>query len=801
MYTKFYNLREKPFDLSPSSRFLYLGENHKEALALLTYGLRERKGFGLLTGKVGTGKTTIVHALLAGLDQNVHLVHLSNPLMSPRELLDYLARKTLGRETPFLSKAEFLIDFEEFLLGCLKSGKNFLLIIDEAHKASFQLLEEIRLLSNMETAEVKLLSIFLVGQPELRERLKDPRCKALFQRITIHYHLTPLDQNSAGEYIRTRLRVAGARTPEKIFPENVIGKIHQYSKGYPREINSISDNLLLLAYTQGERKITTEMVTECCRDMNIDIPPLERKEMRRPAEQREATPRPLATPRKRLSFAIGLLASLAVFLAIGFVKTGMFSRSVGVKPQAGEEQTGIGKGLGEAVLQERDNDASREQTQSPLEKLTSKEAAGTARGVPLQDPAGPPVTESPAIHTEAENREQGPPPSVDPESPPGRTSWQTLTVLEGQTLRELALEAYGKGDKAILTMLVEANPTIEDMNLVTVGQRISFPPLPLEGYESDDKVARRAPSSADTEHHGAPDRDIYERIDQDILRPLKQKQPGAYRDFWAGLLYCDTGQRSTDPGNMASKEDARKRISQFVRVASETENESASLGGTTRTLYPAVLRAYGELSSCDPSIYAPLLKDSVIGQEKWQGDADLIRALDGTDETEKEEARKRFLLVIRHPDARLRELHTLGHYALETGWIEGAIAAFDRIAADQNPDYETYNNRAVAYLRKGEIELARNDLNRAIEKDPARPEAFNNMGMTYVHEKAYKDAASYFLHAAKVDPSFHVSLLNAAVVCGQHLKNSAKATSLAIEYIDGGGVFQRQMLIEWLGET
>ena len=175
MYTEFYDLREKPFDLSPSSRFLYLGETHKEALALLTYGLRERKGFGLLTGEVGTGKTTIVHALLAGLDQNVHLVHLSNPLMSPREFLDYLARKALGRETPFLSKAEFLIDFETFLIDCRKSGKNFLLIIDEAHKVSFQLLEEIRLLSNMETAEEKLmthLSRWPAGAPGTTERPK-----------------------------------------------------------------------------------------------------------------------------------------------------------------------------------------------------------------------------------------------------------------------------------------------------------------------------------------------------------------------------------------------------------------------------------------------------------------------------------------------------------------------------------------------------------------------------------------------------------------------------------------------------
>ena len=239
----------------------------------------------------------------------------------------------------------------------------------------------------------------------------------------------------------------------------------------------------------------------------------------------------------------------------------------------------------------------------------------------------------------------------------------------------------------------------------------------------------------------------------------------------------------------------------MCRLRRESKARQQLSAGQPETLHPAALRAYSELSTLDPSTYAPLLKDSVIYQETYQGDVNLIHALDGPDGAEREEARKRFLLVIHHPDARLRELQTLGHYALETGWLEGAIAAFDRIVVEQEPNYETYNNRAVAYLRTGEIELARNDLNRAIAKDPARPEAFNNMAMTYVHEKAYKDAATYFLHAAKVEPSFHVSLLNAAVVYGQHLKNGEKATRLAREYLDRGGIFQSQMLIEWLGET
>ena len=167
----------------------------------------------------------------------------------------------------------------------------------------------------------------------------------------------------------------------------------------------------------------------------------------------------------------------------------------------------------------------------------------------MQEPVGPPVTEHPAIHTEAENGEEGAASLDRPRISAGTHLVADHDGAEGQTLRELALEAYGVADKAILAMLKEANPAIEDINLIAVGQRITFPPLPMEGYESDDRVARHVPSSTDSEHPGAPaNRDIYDRIDQDILRPLKEEQPGAYRDFWAGLLYCDTGQRSTGPG-------------------------------------------------------------------------------------------------------------------------------------------------------------------------------------------------------------------------------------------------------------
>ncbi|MBW1797457.1 MAG: AAA family ATPase, partial [Deltaproteobacteria bacterium] len=250
MYRNFYNLHEKPFDLTPSPRFLYLGESHKEALALLTYGVVEQKGFILLTGEVGTGKTTMVHALLSNLDDSVQYISISNPLLSPEDFIDYLSFSAFKNRAHFKSKTAFLFEFEEFLKKCLNQQKNVILIIDEAHRLSFDLLEEIRLLSNMELADQKLINIFLIGQPELNEKLSDPRCRALLQRISSRYHIPPLGLKDVGAYMANRLKIAGARERDEIFSKNAIKAIHQYSRGYPRMINILADNALLLGYSK-----------------------------------------------------------------------------------------------------------------------------------------------------------------------------------------------------------------------------------------------------------------------------------------------------------------------------------------------------------------------------------------------------------------------------------------------------------------------------------------------------------------------------------------------------------------------
>lgn len=442
MYTDYYGLNERPFDLTSSPRFLYLGEVHKEALASLVYGVVERKGFMLLTGEAGAGKTTMVHTLLGGLDENVEYVHLSYPLLSADEFVHYIALSTLGKTTPYGSKGAFLIAFGQFLRELRQRQKTFLLIIDEAQGLSLELLEEIRLLSNVETAEEKLINIILVGQPELKERLIHPRCKSLFQRVSVQYHLRPLDQPSVGEYIRTRLRAAGAKNPDKIFPESVIEVVYRYSRGYPREINNISDNVLLLGYVEGKKKITPEMVTEYCEDMNLSPKPHQPYQEAGNLLQTKGTSERSASTRWRRFAFLPLLLIATLGLALGITRTNMIGRIADWMRTDSEDQAASTKvEEDEPVLTVPD--ISAETTEPPSDYFKSR-------------------------------RENASPGKV-----------RTVTVKAGDTLRELALQVYGQGDPSILGMLKKANPAIKDVNLIVEGQRLVFPPLPVPVNKSD----------------------------------------------------------------------------------------------------------------------------------------------------------------------------------------------------------------------------------------------------------------------------------------------------------------------------
>jgi general secretion pathway protein A len=268
MYEIYYGLKENPFKVTPDPRFVYMGEKHREALAQLLYGVKENKGFIVVTGEVGTGKTTMVHYLLGRFDGNGHTktAFLFNPKLTVDDFLAYIL-DDLGIKPPQGGKALQLQALHRFLLECYQKDQKVVLIIDEAQGLKPELLEEIRLLSNMETAKSKLLQIILVGQPELNHTLAQSAYRQLRQRINLRYHLKPLSKKEMIEYIEKRLRTAGG--DKSLFSEQAIREIYRRSKGTPRLINILCDNSLLNAYAQDQKQVDERSVREAARDLKI----------------------------------------------------------------------------------------------------------------------------------------------------------------------------------------------------------------------------------------------------------------------------------------------------------------------------------------------------------------------------------------------------------------------------------------------------------------------------------------------------------------------------------------------------
>lgn len=266
MYLDHYNLHLKPFQISTDPRFLWLGEKHKEALAVLKYGILDNKGFLLLTGDVGTGKTTLLQALIDSLGDDVLVALITDPGLAKMDFFNFVA-DSFEMQKKFKSKGEFLISLKNYLLEVHRQNKQALLIIDECQHLNQKLLEEVRLLSNIEKQNAKLINIFFVGQSEFNEIILRPRNRAIRQRITINYNIFALSETETGQYIRFRLEVAG--TKETVFTSRAIKEIYKFSNGYPRLINIICDQALLTGFVKEKRKIDHKIVTECAQELKI----------------------------------------------------------------------------------------------------------------------------------------------------------------------------------------------------------------------------------------------------------------------------------------------------------------------------------------------------------------------------------------------------------------------------------------------------------------------------------------------------------------------------------------------------
>lgn len=253
VYLEYYGLTESPFDITPNPRFLFFSAKHREAFNHLLYGIRERKGFVQLTGEVGSGKTTICRALLEQLGPNYSTALILNPVLNPDQLMKAIAME-FGLEVKGLDRLETVAVLNQFLLEQAEKGREVVLIIDEAQDLTNELLEQVRLLSNLETDDCKLLQIVLMGQPELRHRLNDHRLRQLRQRITVRYHLTPLSRTEMSQYIQHRLQISGSKGLPS-FTGWALWRVHRYSKGIPRLVNALCDKSLLAGYVQQKDRI------------------------------------------------------------------------------------------------------------------------------------------------------------------------------------------------------------------------------------------------------------------------------------------------------------------------------------------------------------------------------------------------------------------------------------------------------------------------------------------------------------------------------------------------------------------
>lgn len=288
MYEQFYGLRERPFDLTPDPRYLVGTAVHREALSNLQYAIASRKGITLLVGEAGTGKTTVIRAAIEKQPERTLCVHLHNPALTRVEFVEMLAVRFGLSERARTSKTGLLLELEELLRKRREANETTVLIVDEAQSLPIELLEEIRLLTNIETNEEKLLSLVIAGQPEVATRFTEDSLRQLKQRIALRCELRPLNLTESVEYMAGRIAAAGGR-PAQIFTREAVLLIHERSRGIPRTINVIADNALVSGFAAEQSPVTTQLVREVCLDFDIAGP-------RRAAQAKAPTASSLSQP-------------------------------------------------------------------------------------------------------------------------------------------------------------------------------------------------------------------------------------------------------------------------------------------------------------------------------------------------------------------------------------------------------------------------------------------------------------------------------------------------------------------------
>jgi general secretion pathway protein A len=465
VYHQFYGLSESPFGLTPDPRYLFASEGHKEALAHIAYGIEERRGFVLILGEVGTGKTTLVRHVLRRLGPDVKSVFIFNSSLGFEELLQAVLRD-LEVPSPGRRRVDLIDALNEFLLQENAAGRRVVLIIDEAQHLSASVLEDIRMLSNLETARSKLLQIVLVGQPELGERLGQPNLRQLRQRIGLAAELKPLSRSDSAKYIKHRLGVAGC--PRPVFTPLALRTVYRKSGGVPRLINVMCDKALVLGYGANKNRIGRGIVKQVAQDWTVfrmsgrpgsTVPPV-----RRTAERRiRRAPRGTRLGQVVAAVVVGALIVTGLLV----VRLGTPDQTAAVGLPAPAAVSGIRLGVAPEPA-------------APQPQVRS--ASGPELAVVDRAPGHDVAPDQPKA--EAPTASDAAPPPVDPRSD-GPAS--IVTVNKGDTLSWLLYRVYGRADETVVDLVQLANPGLGDVDELRTGQRLRFPPL--EPAEMIHKVA------------------------------------------------------------------------------------------------------------------------------------------------------------------------------------------------------------------------------------------------------------------------------------------------------------------------
>ncbi len=472
MYTQFFNFKEKPFNLTPDPRFLYLSPGHQEALASMLYGIKEKRGFISIIGEIGIGKTTLLHTLFKELGDEVKTIFIFNTKINFIELLQNILTE-LDLKPVSDNKTALINQLNEYLIARLAANEIVALIIDEAQNLSPEVLEELRMLSNLETPKEKLLQIILVGQPELDLILRSDNLRQLKQRIAINCYLTALNREEQVKYIVHRLTIAGHRGNQVFSPE-ALSLICRHSRGIPRLINIFCDNALLTAYGREQTRVDADIMQEIINDYE--------QSKIRPAGEK-APPRSESGERKRsvakamlITFLILLNLLLAFLLGLNFKNTpGSFSLLVNsmiaqVRSLAPEKPAPVEVAPPADVQQPA-------QQPSPVKEDTSLPAADSIpRDNEPQVAAAPPDQPEPA-------EPPLPAPPVEPAAPPQAVPEQphkAVAAKPGDIISSLATKEYGTLSDTIFDLIKRANPSIKDLNLIYIGEKVNFPPLDIQ---------------------------------------------------------------------------------------------------------------------------------------------------------------------------------------------------------------------------------------------------------------------------------------------------------------------------------